>query len=410
MLQYILKLGWKNVWRNPTRSGVVIITVLLGTWAGIFAAGFFNGMLEDYLKGQINLTVGHVQVMHPEFEDLYNPNYAIPEAQEIVKILKETPDVTDVSAKSVATGLAQSARNSFGVTIWGIDIENDSSIAVRSIKGYLDEGSYPEAENRNQILIGDDLSERLGLELRSRMVLSFQDVNGDITAGAFRVTGIFDSFDSRFDENVVVVNKSNLNHLLGKDNLTHNIRIDTDDLMTAGTFAERLQKEYSNLEVKSWREIAPDLRYVFDMQDLSLYMVMIIILIGLIFSIINTMLMAVMERTRELGMLRAIGMNKSRTFSMVMLETIFLTMVGSPAGLLLGWLTISYFGISGIDLSAFSEGLEGWGFTTMIYPSLEFKYYMNIVFLVAVAALISALYPAWRALKLRPVEAIRKFN
>lgn len=410
MLKYILKLGWKNVWRNPTRSGVVIITVLLGTWAGIFAAGFFNGMLDDYLKGQINLTVGHVQMMHPEFEDLYNPNYSIPDAEDIVRSLKENPVVTEVSAKSVASGLAQSARSSYGVTIWGMDIKNDSSISVRSIRKYLDEGVLPEDENRNQILIGDDLSERLGLELRSRMVVSFQDVNGEITAGAFRVSGIFDSFDSRFDENYVVVNKANLNRLLGDEHLIHNIRIDTDDLMTAGVLSEQLQNDYRDLEVKSWREIAPDLRYVFDIQDLSLYLVMIIIIIGLIFSIINTMLMAVMERTRELGMLRAIGMNKNRTFSMVMLETVFLTMVGSPAGLLLGWLTISYFGMNGIDLSAFSEGLEGWGFTTMIYPSLAFKYYLNIVLLVAAAALISALYPAWRALKLRPVEAIRKIN
>ncbi len=410
MLKYILKLGWKNVWRNPTRSGVVIITVLLGTWAGIFAAGFFNGMLDDYIKGQINLTVGHIQIMHPEFEDLYNPNYVIPNAENLIETLQENPRVDEVSGKSVATGLAQSARNSFGVTIWGMDIENDTSASVHSIKGYLKDGDFPEAENRNQILIGDDLAERLGLELRSRMVLSFQDISGDLTAGAFRVAGIFDSFDSRFDENFVVVNKADLNRILGGENLTHNIRIDTDDLMTAGVLAEQLQNSYPDLEVKSWREIAPDLRYVFDMQDLSLYMVMIIIIIGLIFSIINTMLMAVMERTRELGMLRAIGMNKSRTFSMVMLETVFLTLVGSPIGLLLGWLTITYFGNSGIDLSAFSEGLEGWGFTTMIYPSLALKYYLNIVLFVAVAALISALYPAWRALQLRPVEAIRKFN
>jgi ABC-type lipoprotein release transport system permease subunit len=410
MLKYILKLGWKNVWRNPTRSGVVIITVLLGTWAGIFAAGFFNGMMDDYLKGQINLTVGHVQIMHPEFEDLYNPNYFIPESGSIMSSLSENSSIRDVSAKSVATGLAQSARNSYGVTIWGMDIETDTSISVRSIESYLHEGSFSDNESSNRILIGDELAERLGLELKSRMVLSFQDVSGDITAGAFRVSGIYDSFDSRFDENYVVVKKSDLNRLLGKDDLTHNIRIDTDNLTTAGALAEQLQKDYPDLEVKSWREIAPDLRYVFDMQDLSMYMVMIIIIIGLIFSIINTMLMAVMERTRELGMLRAIGMNKTRTFSMVMLETVFLTMVGSPVGLLLGWLTISFFGVKGIDLSAFSEGLEGWGFTTMIYPSLALKYYLNIVLLVAAAALISALYPAWRALKLRPVEAIRKFN
>jgi ABC-type lipoprotein release transport system permease subunit len=410
MFQYILKLGWKNIWRNPTRSGVVIVAVLLGTWAGIFAAGFFNGMLDDYLNGQINLSVGHIQISHPQFEDLYNPAYSVDDADEIISVLREKPFVKEVSAKSVASGLAQSARNSFGVTILGMNALNDSTTAYRTIRKNLAEGNMPDGTHRNAILIGDNLADRLGLRLRSRMVLSFQDVDGNITGGAFRVMGIFDTYNSRYDEGTVIVNQIDLNRILGKENLIHNIRIDTDDITKSDIYTEQLREEFPAIQIKSWREIAPDLRYIYDMKDLTLYIVMIIIIIGLIFSIINTMLMAVMERTRELGMLQAIGMNKVRTFNMVMLETLFLTIVGAPAGLLLGWLTISYLGGAGIDLSAFAEGLEDWGFSTVIYPSLSWTYYINIMLLVAVAALISALYPAWRALKLRPVEAIRKFN
>ena len=122
------------------------------------------------------------------------------------------------------------------------------------------------------------------------------------------------------------------------------------------------------------------------------------------------MLMAVLERTRELGMLRAIGMNKSRTFSIVMIETVFLTMVGAPGGLLLSWLCIAYFGNVGIDLSAFAQGLNQYGIGTVVYPSLSWSYYLNIMLMIALAALLSALYPAWRTLKLKPVQAIRKFN
>lgn len=410
MFQYILKLGWKNIWRNPTRSGVVIVAVLLGTWAGIFAAGFFNGMLDDYLNGQINLSVGHIQISHPQFEDLYNPSYSIENADEIISDLQEKPFIKEVSPKSIASGLAQSARNSFGVTILGMDAVNDTTTAYKTIRKNLAEGTMLDGSRRNSILIGDNLAERLGLKLRSRIVLSFQDVEGNITGGAFRVMGIFDTFNSRYDEGTVVLNRDDLNRILGAEGLIHNIRIDTDDISRADEYAAQLREEFGGVQVKSWREIAPDLRYIYDMKDLTLYIVMIIIIIGLIFSIINTMLMAVMERTRELGMLRAIGMNKIRTFNMVMLETLFLTIVGAPAGLLLGWLTITYLGGVGIDLSAFAEGLEDWGFSTVIYPTLSWTYYINIMLLVAVAAIISALYPAWRALKLRPVEAIRKFN
>ena len=389
------------------RSGVVIVAVLLGTWAGVFSAGFFNGMVQDSLNNQIELSVGHIQIMHPQFDDLYNPKYQVENAEEIIDALQSKSYVQDILAKSVVTGLAQSTRNSFGVTVNGINSKSDT---VQAIKEYMTQGDFLSSNRRNPIVIGQKLAERLDIDIRSRMVLSFQDVNGEITGGAFRVAGIFDSFSNQYDESTVFVLQNDLNRLIGSEGAIHNIRIDTDNLSRADVYAQEIREQFPDVEVKTWRDIAPDLRYIFDMMDISLYMVMIIITIGLIFSIINTMLMAVLERTRELGMLRAIGMNKSRTFSMIMFETFFLTMVGTPAGLLFSWLTITYFANTGIDLSAFSEGLSEYGFSTVIYPELSFSYYINITLMIAVAALLSAIYPAVRTLKLNPVQAIRKFN
>lgn len=407
MISNIIKLGWKNVWRNPARSGVVIVAVLLGTWAGIFSAGFFNGLIQDYLHNQIELSIGHLQIEHPQFGDLNNPKYSISNSDEIIQSLQNKTYVEKISAKSVASGLAQSPHSSFGVTINGINSERDTSLAVRQ---YIIEGSMIDTTTRNPILIGIELAERLDLELRSRMVLSFQDITGDITGGAFRVAGIYDTFMDQYDEGTVFILQDDLNRLLGQSGLIHNIRIYTDDLSTAEMHAGEINQEFPDVDVKTWRDIAPELRYTFDMMDLTLYIVMIIIIIGLVFSIINTMLMAVLERTRELGMLRAIGMNKERTFSMVMVETVFLTMVGAPVGLLLSWICIAYFGNVGINLSAFAQGLNQYGMGTVVYPSLTWPYYVNIMLMIAAASLLSALYPAWRTLKLKPVEAIRKFN
>lgn len=407
MISKIISLGWKNVWRNPTRSGVVIIAVLLGTWAGIFTAGFFNGMMQDSLDNQIELSVGHIQIMHPKFEDLYNPKYSISNPANLIQYLEEKPYIENVLAKSVATGLAQSPHNNFGVTINGINPQADTNLAINQ---YITDGNLPDGTSRNAILIGDKLAKRLDLELKSRIVLSFQDIDAEITGGAFRVAGIFDTYSENYDESTVFVLQNDLNRLLGHSNLIHNLRIDTEELSMAEDYAEKLRADYPELEIKTWRDIAPDLRYMFDMMDLMLYIVMIIIIIGLVFSIINTMLMAVLERTRELGMLRAIGMNKVRTFSMVMWETVFLTLVGAPIGLLLAWLSISFFGNAGINLSTFAEGLGAYGISTIIYPKLTWQYYLNIMLMISGAALISALYPAWRTLKLKPVEAIQKFN
>jgi ABC-type lipoprotein release transport system permease subunit len=405
MIRNIIKLGWKNVWRNPTRSGVVIIAVLLGTWAGVFLSAFFTGMVQGYLDNQFDLTVPHIEISHPEFEDLYNPEYYIPEAENILTDLSQKSFVTDISTQSLASGLAQSARNNYGVTVRGIHTDSTHSVA-----NYLVSGTMPTTEQRNPVVIGSKLANRLGLELRSKMVLNFQDTEGDITGGAFQVVGIFDSFSSVFDESNVFIRLQDLNRLMGLDQQIHTIRLTLTHFDRADIHADKLRKEFPNLKVTSWGEAAPELKYTYDMTDLMMYIVMIIIIIALVFSIINTMLMAVLERTRELGMLRAVGMNKLRIFSMVLFETIFLTMVGTPVGLFLSWLTISYYGDTGIDLSAFAEGMNAYGLSTIIYPSLPPIYYLNITLLIALAALLSALYPAWKTLQLNPVEAIRKMN
>lgn len=405
MIQNIIKLGWKNVWRNPTRSAVVIIAVLLGTWAGVFLSAFFTGMVQGYLDDQFNLTVPHIEISHPEFNDLNNPEYFIPNTESILAELSKKDFATDVSTQSLANGLAQSARNSYGVTIHGM--HTDSSYSVQD---YLEEGTMPRQNQRNPVIIGSSLAERLGLELKSKLILNFQDVNGDITGGAFQIVGIFDSFSSVFDESNVFVNRQDLNRLIGLDQEIHSIRLTLSDFTEANRHATQLRKEFPDLDITTWGEAAPELKYSYEMTDLMMYIVMIIIIIALVFSIINTMLMAVLERTRELGMLRAVGMNKSRVFAMVLYETVFLTMVGTPVGLFLSWLTISYYNSTGINLAAFAEGMNAYGLSTVIYPTLPPIYYLNITLLIALAALLSAMYPAWKTLQLNPVEAIRKMN
>ncbi|MDX1638648.1 MAG: FtsX-like permease family protein [Balneolaceae bacterium] len=406
MLIKIIKLGWKNVWRSPTRSGVVIAAVLLGVWAGIFISAFINGMTQGYLQNQLDLSVGHIQLTHPDFEDQFDPNYEIPGAGPVLDTIREQPFITEIRPQSLSTGLAQSASSSYGVTIHGVNPGNTSANPVRD---YLQQGDMLQLVNRNPVVIGSELAERLDLDLKSRMVLSFQDMNGSITAGAFRVAGIFDSPNDNFDRGNVFVKREDLNGLLEKAGMIHKITLKVDDFSQAERYAGQLAGLFPELRVVPWGEIAPELRYVYSMTDISLYIFMVIIIIALVFSIINTMLMAILERTRELGMLMAVGMNKIRLFLMVLFETVFLTMTGAPLGLLLGWISIELLGDSGINLSAFAEGLNAYGMSTVIYPDLSGIYYVNITLMIAVAALVSSLYPSWKTMKLKPVEAIRKF-
>lgn len=401
----IIKLSWKNVWRSPVRSSVVVVSVVLAIWSGIFLLSFINGMTMQFVRDQLENYTANIQIHNPEFLDEKLPQHVITESDSIIQFLQSKPYVHAVTARSIVNGLASSATNNFGVAITGINPETEPH--VRSIDTFITEGNYLEDPSRNPVLVGTELARRLSLSLRSRVVLTFQDVEGNITAGAFRVAGIFRTPNTAFNENTVFVRKDDINRLLGMDEAVHEIAILIEDFTLADQTARELSEEIDG-SIQSWGDLSPMLRYIDSSMAMSMYIMMSIIIIALCFGIVNTMLMAVLERTQELGMLRAIGVNKRRSFAMIMFETLFITMIGAPLGLLLSWMSIYWMGSVGIDLSAFSQGLEMYGYSSMVYPELDGSYYINITLLMFFAALFAAVFPALKALKLNPVEAIRK--
>ena len=159
--------------------------------------------------------------------------------------------------------------------------------------------------------------------------------------------------------------------------------------------------------VNSWKELAPDAAMMNDYMIMYYFIFIGIVLFALAFGIINTMMMTILERTRELGMLMAIGMNRKKVFSMIMLETIFLTMVGAIAGMLSGWAIVGALGNSGIHFSTWGEGFEAIGFAARVYPEITPSFFLIITIMVVFTAIISSIWPARKALKLIPVEALR---
>jgi ABC-type lipoprotein release transport system permease subunit len=157
----------------------------------------------------------------------------------------------------------------------------------------------------------------------------------------------------------------------------------------------------------TWKELQPDLGMITEWLDVMLYVIMVIILLALGFGIVNTMLMVVMERVKELGMLMAIGMNKIRVFSMIMLETIFLSITGGVVGMIISALLVNYYGEAGISLESFSKGFEAIGYSPVLYPEIGVQFYLTITFLIIVTAIVACIYPALKALKLKPAEALR---
>lgn len=405
-------LAWRNIWRSRTRTLVVIGAIAMGVWAALFMSGFATGMMNSYVDNAIEQVVSHIQIHHPEFEQDKDVKYRIPDPEALQATLAADPDVQAVSIRSLSNGMIASSQMTRGVEVNGVVPEMEKNI--RGLDQLVVAGEYFGESRGNQILIGRRLAEKLKVDVRKKIVLTFQDLDGNITSAAFRIVGLYKTQNKPFDESQVFVERSDLNRLLtanGKEDSTliaHEVAVLLHNIDLVNSTANRWKAAFPDLDVATYREISPDLQlYEGQIKNVSL-IYLTVIMLALLFGIINTMLMAVLERYRELGMLMAIGMNKFKVFGMIVLETLMLCLVAAPFGLLLGWATISYLGNRGLDLSAYSESIEQYGMSQIVYLGVDPIVYWQVPIGVALTALIASIYPALKAIRLRPVEAIRK--
>jgi len=270
-------------------------------------------------------------------------------------------------------------------------------------------GVFLTDDTRMPIVISSRTAEKLRVRIRSRIIFTFQDVNGEMQSLAFRVAGIYRTTNAIFDESQVFVRYSDIfPYTALPEGAVHETAVLLPDIETANRLLPEFNALFPDMTVRDWSEINPALSMYFAYTDFMGLIILGIFLFALSFGIINTMLMAVLERTRELGMLGAIGMSKRNIFSMIMLETVFLTLVGGAVGIILGIAVVLPTMESGIDLSfMMADQFEDFGFSSKVYPIFNIKMLTEIVVLVILAGILSAIYPARKALKLKPLEAMR---
>lgn len=401
----LIKIAWRNVGRNALRSGVVITSIALGIWAGLFVISVSAGLNEQRTQDALNTSISHIQIQNPQFVQDNNVEFRIKNEDEVRNALKSNTGVKAFTERVVLNGMVSSSTGGYGVRITGIDPEAEAQVTTMHEK--MIDGEYLTGIKRNPVIIGKKLAEKLNVDLKKKIVLTFQKDNGDIITGAFRVAGIFKTSNSKSDEMNVFVKSDDVNRLLEESAGFHEVAVLLNDVSQADTVAAVVGAQFTDLSVRSWKEVAPELGYADEMMQQMLYIIIGIILLALSFGIINTMLMAVLERKRELGMLMSVGMNKTKVFFMIVVETVFISLVGGPLGVVLGFLTVAHFGSAGIDLSIVGKGLEEFGISTTIYPSLTPDFYVNVTIMVVIAAILSSIYPAIKALQLKPAEAVR---
>lgn len=401
----LFTISWKNIWRNKLRSGVVIGAMILGVWALLFLFAFSDSITGNMVSNSIKYDYSHIQIHHAEYRNDPVFTNSVSNHERVFSALEGHPQIAAWSARQVVSGMVGSANSTQGALIYGVEPEAEASVTY--LDQQLTEGTYFSEIKRNPIVLSVVMAKKLKVKVGSKVVLTFQDSHGNITAGSFRVEGIIKAKSPRISEGVVFVRKADLERMTDWVQ-PQEIGMVLHGISSTDQVKDELQALLGDLQVATYKELAPDLEVMTQQTAISKTVLMIIIMLALVFGIINTMLMAVLERTREIGMLMAIGMKRFRVFSMIMLETVLISIAGAPLGMLMGYLTILYFGSHGVDFSAYAASMEQYGIDSIIYLHLEAGNYFTLAFTVVVTAVIGAMYPARKAVKLKPVEALRK--
>ena len=408
-------LAWKNLWRNKLRSAVIILAIAIGIIGGIVSDGLMSGMTDQRVNAAIANEVSNIQIQNPEFLLNNEIQYTLPESLQLEKKIRTYPEVSGVSARLDCEAMATSASAGSGIVAYGV-VPYDE-VQVSDIHNHLVQGSYLNNKQRLPAVVGKKLVKKLGLQLNDRIIITLADTSGTITSGAFRIVGIYKTANARFDASAVFVRKKDLAAVLDiSQATTHQLAIRLKNNNKTDLVVKKLHHDFSKyidkelVTIRSWHQIAPMLQSMIAMMNMFSYIFMMVILLALAFGIVNTMTMSIMERTREIGMLMALGLNKKKTFSLIMLETVFLSLAGAAIGLIISLFIAHHYATYGFDLSSVAKGMNSIGYSAIVYFRVNTEFYITTIFMVVFIALISAISPARRALKLQPASAIRDNN
>lgn len=406
----LIKLAWRNLWRNKLRTSIMIGTMVFGLMGVVAMIGFMNGLVDSMIKNAITWQTSHLQIHQSEY--LINPEIKeiIPNSDVIAATLANQLDVKAVSERFLADGMIASARSTRGIRINGINIEQEGRITP--LARHIQQGEWLNEEGKNPLLVSQKTAQRLKLRIGSKVILTLSDINGDVSGAAFRVRGIFKTPSTTFDDRNVYVRKADLEKIAGLVG-AHEISIllksnDENVLEQTRAFTQSLlsQSIGDQLVVRKWLEIQPLLSTMMSSMNISNQVMLVVFVLALTLGIINIMLMSVFERTREFGVLMAVGMQQHKIRTLIILETLFLGLSGCALGLLGSAVMLKILSITGLSLSGLADGLGAYGVDTLLFPRVSFSEYRMIIVAIFVASLFAALYPARQILKHRPVDAM----
>lgn len=404
----LVKIAARGIGRNPQRTALTVAASAFGVGAFVFLTGFVDGYLVQLVENSTGYVTGELQVQHPRFRTEMDPANSLPDGERLLPALRALPQVMAAAPRIQTMALANSAAQSQNLMLVGIDpvAERQVTFMDRAVRV----GRMLQPGDDREIVLGDRLAQKLGLRLGEKVVVMAQAADGSVGSAAYRITGLFDTGSDSFDASLGYVTLPSARSLLGMDGRISSVAMrlkDRDALEAARGKVQALLPAGTAVAI-TWRSLLPELDQMIEYVRVVLRLITGVVLSVVAIGVMNTLLMSVMERTRELGIMMALGTRPRALVALVLYEALVLTAVGLAAGLTLGVPLVEYFGSRGLDLSRYAAGLQSIpGLTGIIRPVFLPGSLLMPFLLLLVLSVVAALYPAWRAARLQPAAAIR---
>jgi ABC-type lipoprotein release transport system permease subunit len=400
----LLTLAWRNLWRHRRRTLVMLFALVLGIWSMIVMAALIRGSMEEQVQKEILNLTGHVQIHAPGYRDDPAVEHRFTVSAALTQAMR-AKGVVAASARVRVPAVISSERESAGVVLVGIEPQGERGLSF--ISKAVTDGAYLSSPDDPGLLLGRKLAEQLETALGRRVVLMSQDANNRIADRGFRVVGIFDADPQALETGYVFVGLDIARQMLTIGKEVSEVAVMTPDRKRLEAIVASLRAAAPGEDVAAWTEVQPMVVLMEKIHNVVLLIWFAVVFTAMAFGLVNTLLMAVFERTREFGLFQALGMPPRFILGQVLVESLILLGIALLLGNLTSW--ISVVGLKGgIDLSMFAEGLEMVGMSPVMYPALAAGDVTVANVIVVVLGVLASLYPAWRASRYVPVEAITR--
>lgn len=406
-----VKMAWRNIWRNPRRTILTICAIAFASLLLVFMLSFQFGSYETMINTSVKIQTGHLQIQAHEYQKKKSIRGVVPEPQKISQLLETIPKIEAYTFRGQAFSLISSEERTYGVVVTGIDPEREARVS--RLKSLIREGEFLGEGDVNQALVGKLLAKNLRIAVGNEVTVLGQGRDGSIAATVVSVKGIYSSGIDEVDRASIHIPLNTFQDIYAMGDAIHETVIiveslsDVDGIKRSINAKLQTQNSMIRLTAVDWEELMPGLRQSIEMDLVSGLIFYFLLIIVVAFSILNTFLMAIFERTKEFGVLMAIGTTPGRLTKVLLIESMTITLVGTIAGIIFGSLITIYFQSQGFDISGASELLSQFGITGRIYPKLSWISAISGPMAVLVITFFAALYPALKIQRMQPVEAMR---